>query len=312
MNKRLNLKSVKVGRARVVITSLLTFLMVALMVFTLLLQVKFDITQFNWFEFTFSIINFVAGRGIYFPMGLDVGMANPDYMLIANTLKKYRNLIIKKRVNKEFRERLKVHNQLSKCEAYLDILDNQLLSKKITDSEVLTIEAQKSDVLAYIDFLNGKVPEYKGTLNLATLRVKYDYTTFDNMFAFGTGNRKVGSKYISHPYTTGLKFSAMPFIMTIIIAFANAVMVFGEYGVNTASILVFVIKLIMFAWGCYQGIQTGKRVVDEDKYPTILNLMSLGKEIITEIEIANNIVIDEAPLPKPLNEDTPKPEITEL
>ena len=65
-------------------------------------------------------------------------MANPDYMLIANTLKKYRNLIIKKRVNKEFRERLKVHNQLSKgAKHYLDILDNQLLSKKITDSEVL-------------------------------------------------------------------------------------------------------------------------------------------------------------------------------
>ena len=40
MNKRLNLKPIKVGRARVVITSLLTFLMVALMVFTLLLQVK--------------------------------------------------------------------------------------------------------------------------------------------------------------------------------------------------------------------------------------------------------------------------------
>jgi hypothetical protein len=312
MNKKFNLKPVKVGRARVVITSLLTFLMVALMVFTLLLQVRFDIKQFNWFEFTFSIMNFIAGRGIYFPMGLDVGMANPDYMLIANTLKKYRNLIIKKRVNKEFRERLKVHNQLSKCEAYLDILDNQLLSKKITDSEVLTIEAQKSDVLAYIDFLNGKVPEYNGTLNLATLRVKYDYTTFDNMFAFGTGNRKVGSKYISHPYMTGLRFSAMPFIMTIIIAFANAIMVFGEYGVNTASILMFVIKLIMFAWGCYQGIQTGKRVVDEDKYPTILNLMSLGKEIITEIESANNIVIDEAPLPKPLNDETPKTEITEL
>ena len=312
MNKKFNLKPIKVGRARVVITSLLTFLMVALMVFTLLLQVKFDITQFNWFEFTFSIINFIAGRGIYFPMGLDVGMAQPDYMLIANTLKKYRNLIIKKRVNKEFRERLKVHNQLSKCEAYLDILDNRLLSKKITDSEVLKIEAEKSDVLRYMDFLMGKVPEYNGALNLATLRVKYDYTTFDNMFAFGTGNRKAGSKYISHPYATGLKFSALPFIMTIFIAFANAVMVFGEYGVNTASILMFVIKLIMFAWGCYQGIQTGKRVVDEDKYPTILNLMSLGKEIITEIEIANNIVIDEAPLPKPLNEDTPKPEITEL
>ena len=312
MNKKFNLKPIKVGRARVVITSLLTFLMVALMVFTLLLQVKFDITQFNWFEFTFSIINFIAGRGIYFPMGLDVGMAQPDYMLIANTLKKYRNLIIKKRVNKEFRERLKVHNQLSKCEAYLDILDNRLLSKKITDSEVLKIEAEKSDVLRYMDFLIGKVPEYNGALNLATLRVKYDYTTFDNMFAFGTGNRKAGSKYISHPYATGLKFSALPFIMTIFIAFANAVMVFGEYGVNTASILMFVIKLIMFAWGCYQGIQTGKRVVDEDKYPTILNLMSLGKEIITEIEIANNIVIDEAPLPKPLNEDTPKPEITEL
>ena len=47
MNKKLNLKPVKVGRARVVITSLLTFLMVALMVFTLLLQVRFDIKQFN-------------------------------------------------------------------------------------------------------------------------------------------------------------------------------------------------------------------------------------------------------------------------
>ncbi|HOH95336.1 MAG TPA: hypothetical protein PK612_04180, partial [Bacilli bacterium] len=71
------MKPVKVGRARVVITSLLTFLMVALLAFTLLLQVRFDIKQFNWFEFTFSIINFVAGRGIYFPMGLDVGMAQP-------------------------------------------------------------------------------------------------------------------------------------------------------------------------------------------------------------------------------------------
>ena len=39
-------------------------------------------------------MNFVAGRGIYFPMGLDVGMANPDYMLML-IQKKARNLIKK-------------------------------------------------------------------------------------------------------------------------------------------------------------------------------------------------------------------------
>jgi len=290
------MKNKTLNRTRLVITSLLTTTILALMILTLLVQVNFDIRYFDWFGFTFNITNFITGRAIYFPIGLDLEQQNEDYALITNTLKKYRNLIIQKKISKEFRLKLELHNTISKCEAYLDSLDYKLSNPKISIKQIEKIEALKTEVSAYIAFLNGKSDKYEGKFKIDGIRIKHDNTTFANMFNFGVGNRSIGEKYVSRVYWAGIKYTLPTFIFTTTMSFFNAIMVFSEYGINAESIFMFTIRMLLFFYGCYEGVLTGKRAIKEEQYPVMLNLTTLAKEIITELENELKVVIDGEPL----------------
>jgi hypothetical protein len=48
----------------------------------------------------------------------------------------------------------------------------------------------------------------------------------------------------------------------------------------------------MFAWGCYLGFDMGRKVATEDKYQVLLNLSTLAKEIISDLEKDFKVELD--------------------
>lgn len=258
--------------------------MVIIMILNLLLEVNFDFQQFNWYDLSFSMANWVVGRAVYFPIGYDIGLQYPEVTLVSNTLDKYRKIVFKNKINKEFRIKLDHYNKISKAEAYMDIVDRKLMNHKLKDKEVEKWENVKDDLQMLLDFLNGKKDKYEGQINLDSIDVEYDKTTFSNMFSGGLGDPKVGEKYELDPVARGLKYTAPQFLYALFVSIINAIMVVSEYGFKTEALFFFLIKLIMFAWGCYLGFDMGRKVATEDKYQVLLNLSTLAKEIISDLE----------------------------
>lgn len=264
--------------------------MVIVMILNLLLEVNFDIARFNWYDLSFSMANWVVGRAVYFPIGYDVGLQYPEVTLVSNTLDKYRKIVFKNKINKEFRIKLDHYNKISKAEAYMDIVDRHLMD--IKNKNIEKWENIKEDLQDLLDYLNGKKAEYTGEINLDAIDVKYDKTTFSNMFSGGLGDPKIGEKYELDPVARGLKYTTPQFLYALIVSIVNAIMVVSEYGFKLEALFFFLIKLIMFAWGCYLGFDMGRKVATEDKYQVLLNLSTLAKEIITDLEKDLKIDLD--------------------
>jgi hypothetical protein len=270
------------SRTRVFVTTTFTVLMVIIMILNLLLEVNFDIQKFNWYDLSFSMANWIVGRAVYFPIGYDIGLQYPEVTLVSNTLDKYRKIVFKNKINKEFRIKLDHYNKISKAEAYMDIVDRQLMNIKTKNIEKW--ENIKEDLQNLLDYLNGKTQAYIGEINLDSIDVKYDKTTFSNMFSGGLGDPKIGEKYELDPVARGLKYTTPQFLYALLVSLVNAIMVVSEYGFRIEALFFFLIKLIMFAWGCYLGFDMGRRVATEDKYQVLLNLSTLAKEIISDLE----------------------------
>jgi hypothetical protein len=283
-SKKISINKFKFSRTRVFVTTTFTVLMIVVMILNLLLEVNFDFQQFNWYDLSFSMANWVVGRAIYFPIGYDIGLQSPEVVLVSNTLDKYRKIVFKNKINKEFRIKLDHYNKISKAEAYMDIVDRQLMNRKITEKEIEHWENVKEDLQNLLDFLNEKKPNYEGQINIDAIDVKYDKTTFSNMFSGGLGDPNIGEKYELNPTLRGLKYTAPQFLYAFFISIINAVMVVSEYGFKLEALFFFIIKLLMFVWGCYLGFDMGRRVATEDKYQVLLNLSTLAKEIITDLE----------------------------
>ena len=282
----------KFSRTRIFITSTFTSLVVILLVLNLLIEVNFDITQFNFYDLSFSMLNWVIGRATYFPIGFDVGMQQQDVLLVNNTLDKYRRLIFKHKMNKEFRLKLDHYNQISKAEAYMDLVDRKLM-EKLSTNEIEKWETIKNDLQKLLDFLNGKIEKYEGEINLDAVDVKYDKTTFANMFSGGLGEPKVGEKFKLNATLRGIKYTLPQFLYALFMSVVNAIMVVSEYGFRMEALFFFFVKLLMFAWGCYLGYDMGRKVATEDKYQVLLNLSTLAKEIITDLEKEHNLILDD-------------------
>jgi hypothetical protein len=265
---------------------------VILLVLNLLIEVNFDITQFNFYDLSFSMLNWVIGRATYFPIGFDVGMQQQDVLLVNNTLDKYRRLIFKHKMNKEFRLKLDHYNQISKAEAYMDLVDRKLM-EKLSTNEIEKWETIKNDLQKLLDFLNGKIEKYEGEINLDAVDVKYDKTTFANMFSGGLGEPKVGEKFKLNATLRGIKYTLPQFLYALFMSVVNAIMVVSEYGFRMEALFFFFVKLLMFAWGCYLGYDMGRKVATEDKYQVLLNLSTLAKEIITDLEKEHNLILDD-------------------
>jgi hypothetical protein len=281
----------RVHPTRVWITLTVTSLMVIILILQLLLTVRFDITQLNLFSFTLSILNWLVGRITYFPIGFEMGMQEPDVLLVTNTLEKYRKIIFKYKINKEFRLKLDHHNHIAKAESYMNLIDSKLITVR-DEKEHSRWEGIKDDLQNYLDFLNGKKPEYQGKIRLDSIDVKYDKTSFANMFSGGFGEPEIGRKYEINAYTRGLKYALPQFIYMLITSLLNAVMVVTQYGFKMEALLFFIIQLVMFIVGIYHGWEMGRRIAVEDKYQVLLNLSTLAKEIITELETESKVIYE--------------------
>jgi hypothetical protein len=275
-----------------IVTGLLTFVLIFVMGVTMLMSVDFDIEQINWFDFMYSIFNWVAGRIVYFPAGTEMGSADDNVMLMVNTINRYRNIIYKKKINKEFREKIDKYNRISKCNAYMDYVDTQLnTAKPKIVAKFTDIKLDLQDLISHLQ--KDTLKEYKGKINIDSISVKYDKLDFANIFAFGNATNTRINKYEFSPQAEGIRRSWFTFLFTAIISFFNAAIVVQQYGFTLLTLYMFVFKVVMFGLGCWNGLQLGYQVITENKYAVMLNLADRAKEILTEIETEKNVVLDD-------------------
>jgi hypothetical protein len=283
----------KVGKTTKLLTSIFTFLIIAIMFVTMLATVDFDIRQINWFDFTFSIFNYVSARVIYFPVGMEMAEKQENIALLSTTINRYRNIIYKKKINKEFREKIEKYNKIAKATAYIDLIDNKLSTEK-NKNKLMYWNDLKVKMLELMPYLEkGDLTKYEGSINIDSVRVKYDKLEFGNIFSFGIAIRRVGEKYEFNAGIEGVNRSYIQFIFTALISFLNASLVVLQYGFTVLSLYMFFYKIIMFMLGANYGIKIGKEVIIESKYVVMLNLADRTKEIITELEKELGVVLDD-------------------
>ena len=283
----------RVNKTTSFLTITITVLLIATMSATMLISVDFDLRQINWFDFSSSLFNWLIARVTYYSVGTQIGDGEEQIKLLSSTINRYRNIIYKKKINKEFRAKIEKHNRIAKCSAYMDYVDNKLSSVK-NKKRLMYWNEIKIDLMNLMPLLESdKMSEYKGKINIDTIRVKYDKLEFANIFSFGTSIRRVGEKYEFNAGLEGITRSYVQFMVTALTSFLNASLVVLEYGFTVLALYMFVFKIIMFGLGAYQGIKVGKEVILESKYAVMLNLADRTKEIITELEKEMNVALDD-------------------
>jgi len=279
-----------------IITLLLTSVLLLVMGVTMLMSVDFDITQINWFDFLYSLFNWIAGRVLYFPAGNEIGATDDNVVLMVNTINRYRNIIYKKKINKEFREKIDKYNRISKCNSYMDYIDSRLNSAKPKIvAKFSEIKLDLQDLISHLQ--KDTLKEYKGKINIDSIRIKYDKLDFANIFAFGNATNTRINKYEFSPQAEGLRRSWFQFIFTVFISFFNAAIVVQQYGFTLLTLYMFIFKVVMFGLGCYNGLQLGYQVIVDNKYAVMLNLADRAKEMLTEIEVEKGINLDDGQEP---------------
>lgn len=286
-----------INKLKVVMPALITVALLILLFLTLLASVDYDIVNFKWGDFAFSIFYWISGRVTYFPLGNDIGELNPDVKICENTISKYRKLIYQKKVNKLVSDKFKERNVVSKVSAYIDELDIKLnklsdkqSKKKIDMCNKLLLKREQA--MDYLDKFQKK-QKYTGKFNPNNIRVKYDILDFGTCFSYGANNRLKGKKYRINIQTEGVSKSIPSFIWSISLSVLSATTSILSYGFTFEALYVFFIKLVLFLLGCFNGLTLGKSVIEENKYNVLLNITHEIKEVITEIEQEQNIIIDE-------------------
>ena len=285
-----------INRLKIVMPVLITIALLILLFLTLLASVDYSIENVNWGDFAFSMFYWVTGRMTYFPLGVEIGEQNQEVKLLENTISKYRRLIFKTKMTKVVGEKFKFRNTLSKANAYLDEIDIKLTKYSDRQSKKQAkkcdrLLAERELVIDFIDkFENEK--KYKGKFNINNVRVKYDVLDFGTCFSYGNEARKKGHKYRINIQTEGVKKSVPAFIWTILMSFMSASISYLQYGFTWMALFTFVIKLLLFLMGCFNGLTLGKSVIETDKYNVLLNIAEEVKSVITEVEKEENIVID--------------------
>lgn len=285
-----------INKTKIVMPILITITLLILLFFTLLATVNYSIQSINWGDFFFSIFYWVSGRMTYFPLGVEIGEQNQEVKLLERTISKYRNEIYKTKTNKHIADKFKFKNTLSKANAYLNVLDLELnkLSDKQSAKAIKRCDLlfkKREEVIDFIDKFEKK-EKYRGKFNIDTIRVKYDILDFGTCFSYGNDARSIGHKYKINVHNEGIRKSVPAFAWSVFMSFMSASISILQYGFTWTALVMFMIKLVLFLMGCYNGLTLGKSVIEEDKYNVLLNITEAVKEVITEVEEETGIVID--------------------
>ena len=284
-----------INKIKIVMPMLITLSLLILLFLTLLATVDYSISKVNWGDFFFSIFYWVSGRMTYFPLGVEMGEQNEDVKVLETTISSYRNAIYRTKTNKAIAEKFKFKNTLSKANAYLNVIDLELnkLSDKQSPKAVARCDSlfqKREQVIDFIDkFERGE--KYRGKFNIDIIRVKYDILDFGTCFSYGNDARAIGHKYKINIQREGIKKSTPALIWSVFMSFMSASISILQYGFTWTALVLFVIKLVLFLMGCYNGITLGKSVIEEDKYNVLLNISDAVKEVITEVEEETGIII---------------------
>lgn len=290
----INLKGI--NRTKIIMPILITVFLLILLFLTLLATVNYSIESINWGDLGFSLFYWISGRMTYFSLGVEIGETNPNVVLMENTIAKYRKRIFKTKTNKQVAEKFTRRNVSSKMNAYIDLIDLKLskLSNKSSKRAIKKtneLMQERENAIEYLDcYENNK--EYTGNFNINNIRVKYDVLDFGTCFSYGNKSRAKGHKYRINIQGEGVVKSVPSFVWSVIMSFMSASVSIITYGFTTLALITFVIKLLLFLMGCYNGITLGKNVIETEKYNVLLNITQEVKEIITEVEEETKLVID--------------------
>ena len=289
----MNIKSI--NKTKIVMPVLITITLLILLFFTLLATVNYSISSVNWGDFFFSIFYWVSGRMTYFPLGVEIGEQNQEVKNLETTISSYRNAIYRSKTNKPIAEKFKFKNTLSKATAYLNVIDLELnkLSDKQNEKARKRCDLlfkRREEVIDFIDKFEKK-EKYRGKFNIDIIRVKYDILDFGTCFSYGNDARAIGHKYKINVQNEGVKKSIPAFTWSVFMSFMSASISILQYGFTWTALVMFMIKLVLFLMGCYNGLTLGKSVIEEDKYNVLLNIAEAVKEVITEVEEETGIQI---------------------
>lgn len=285
-----------INKVKLIMPILITVGLLVLLFLTLLAEVNYSIQDVNWGDFLFSIFYWVSGRVTYFPLGVELGEQNQEVKLLENTISKYRREIFKTKTNKLVDEKFKFKNTLAKTSAYINKLDvkiNKLSDKtsKLSKKKLDKLYKKRELAIEFLDKFEKKEP-YRGKFNINNVHVKYDILDFGTCFSYGNDQRRVGHKFKINVNSEGAIKSFPSFMFSTVFSFMSACVSILTYGFTWMALFTFIMKMILLLLGCYNGVTLGKDVIEHDKYNVLLNITEAVKEIITEVEDENNIVID--------------------
>jgi hypothetical protein len=149
---------------------------------------------------------------------------------------------------------------------------------------------KREEAILYLDCLE-KGEAYKGKFNINNVKVRYDILDFGTCFSYGNKARNIGHKYKINVQGEGVKKSVPSFIWSVAMSFMSASLSIMTYGFTWMALMTFIIKLVLFLMGCYNGITLGRSVIETDKYNVLLNITEAIKETITEVEQEQGIEI---------------------
>lgn len=285
-----------INRVKIAMPILITAFLLVLLFLTLLATVHYSIESVNWGDFAFSIFYWISGRMTYFSLGMEMGELNAEVQMLEATISKYRKQIFKAKANKPVADKFNFKNLCSKVNAYIDKLDLELSSlsnkqSKRSQKRCNVIMKKREEAILYLDCLE-KGETYKGKFNINNVKVKYDILDFGTCFSYGNKARNVGHKYKINVQGEGIKKSVPSFIWSVAMSFMSASLSIMTYGFTWMALMTFIIKLVLFLMGCYNGITLGRSVIETDKYNVLLNITEAIKETITEVEQEQGIKID--------------------
>jgi hypothetical protein len=285
-----------INRVKIAMPILITAFLLVLLFLTLLATVQYSIESVNWGDFAFSIFYWISGRMTYFSLGMEIGELNAEVQMLEATISKYRKQIFKAKANKPVADKFKQKNLCSKVNAYIDKLDLELSAlsnkqSKRSQKRCNDIMKKREEAILYLDCLE-KGEAYKGKFNINNVKVKYDILDFGTCFSYGNKARNIGHKYKINVQGEGIKKSVPSFIWSVAMSFMSASLSIMTYGFTWMALMTFIIKLVLFLMGCYNGITLGRSVIETDKYNVLLNITEAIKETITEVEQEQGIKID--------------------
>ena len=259
----------------------------AVLIFALVITIVscgFDFKEFNWLTFAFNFIFTTSMKASYTNYAKIKEMQEENIVLLMNTITLDRKAIYDAQKTKEFEEEVERRNKINKLEAYINKLDrkNYKSIKKNRDK----IE-KRSWAFDYKQALMSKkdIIEFERKRSLKSIKVDYEKIKASKLFTYGANSKNRHKKYVFNAVNSSLNRALVPTTVSLILA-----VIFGtiqnDSALRTGQVWIDLAGyLFSIALGIWWGLNNGKSIIKEDYAEVLNNIVSLIRDIKTEINV---------------------------